>query len=181
MKKTNFLLAAFVSLIACLLFVGCKKNSTMPVETVETPPPPPPVMTWENVDTNSFAEADLDAELARKINENLQVLYFEYNKYDLTEESLQKVRTASDFLKSQPQIRIRLDGHADERGTTEYNMALGENRAKAVYEVLSRFGIDARRIETVSFGREKPANPDCGGVDSCHALNRRVEYTVIGK
>jgi len=123
----------------------------------------------------------LEAELARKIRENLQVLYFELDKYDLTSESLQKLRIAADFLKEQTQIRVRLDGHADERGTTEYNMALGEKRANAVRDVLIRHGVDTRRIETTSFGREKLVNPNCDGNESCHALNRRVEYTVIKK
>jgi len=165
-----------------IVFAGCKKKSTMPVERVETPAPtPPPAQKWESVDTTSFNEVDLEADLMRKINENLLTVYFEYNLYELSEESLQKLRKAADFLKSQPQIRVRLDGHADERGTTEYNMALGENRAKTVRDVLARFGIDSRRMETVSFGREKPANPNCDGNESCHALNRRVEYTVIGK
>jgi len=179
MKKTKLLLTALLAVL-CVIFAGCKKQSTMPVEMIETPPPPP-VQKWDSVDTNSFREIDLGEDLARQIRENLQVIYFEYDSYELNEESLQKLRIASDFLKSQPQIRVRLDGHTDEKGTTEYNMALGENRAKAVYSVLTRFGIDSKRIETVSFGREKPVNPNCGGVESCHSLNRRVEYTVIGK
>jgi len=155
----------------------------MPVERVETPAAvtPPPVQKWENADTTSFKEVVLDEDLMKKIRENLLVVYFEYNLYDLSEESLQKVRKAADFLKSYPQIRIRLDGHADERGTTEYNMALGENRAKTVRDVLARFGVDGKRMETVSFGREKPANSNCNGDESCYSLNRRVEYTVIGK
>jgi len=179
MRKTKLLSAALLAGL-CVIFAGCgKKQTTVPVERVETPPPP--VQKWENVDTTSFKEVDLEAELMRKIRENLLVLYFEYNKYDLKDESLQKLRKAADFLKSQQQIRVRLDGHADERGTTEYNMALGEKRAKAVRDVLVRLGIDAKRIETVSFGRERPVNHNCGGDESCHALNRRVEYTIIQK
>jgi peptidoglycan-associated lipoprotein len=111
----------------------------------------------------------------------LQVLYFELDKYDLTSESLQKLRIAAEFLKEQSQIRVRLDGHADERGTTEYNMALGEKRATAVRDVLVRYGIDSQRLETTSFGRERPVNANCGDNEACHSMNRRVEYTVIKK
>jgi len=180
MRKTKLLSAALLAGL-CVIIAACgKKQSTVPVERIETPPPQP-VQRWENVDTTSFKEVDLEAELMRKIRENLLVLYFEYNKYDLKEESLQKLRKAADFLKSHQQIRVRLDGHADERGTTEYNMALGEKRAKAVRGVLVKLGIDAKRIETVSFGREKPVNYNCGDNESCHALNRRVEYTIIQK
>lgn len=176
MKNVKILVA--ISAIALALFLaGCKKNATMPVET---PPPPPPAQVWEP-DTNTFAPVDLDAELAKKINENLRVLYFELDKSDLTSESLEKLRIAADFLKQYAQIRIRLDGHADERGTTEYNMALGEKRALAARDVLVRYGVDTRRIEMTSFGRERPANPYCDGNEACHSLNRRVEYTVINK
>lgn len=178
--KTKSLLVLSLAVLL-MVFAGCKKNSSMPVETVDTPPPPAPVQTWENTDTTSFSEVDLEAELARQIKENLQVLYFEYDKYDLTGESLKKLQVAADFLKGQSQIRIRLDGHADERGTTEYNMALGDKRANAVHDVLTRYGIDTKRIETTSFGREKPANPNCNGDEACHSLNRRVEYTIIKK
>jgi peptidoglycan-associated lipoprotein len=180
MEKLRILSALF-AIVLFLSFAGCRRNATIPVEEVPPPPPPPPpVQTWEP-DTTTFVAVDLEAELARKIRENLQVLYFELNKYDLTSESLQKLRVASDFLKEQTQIRIRLDGHADERGTSEYNMALGERRAIAVRDVLIRYGIDTRRIETTSFGREKPVNPNCAGDEACHSLNRRVEYTIIRK
>jgi len=180
MKKTRMLL--LISLVVLvMLFAGCKKKSTMPVETAEPVPAPKPVQTWEAPDTNTFSAVDLEAELARKIKENLQVLYFEYDQHNLTNESLQKLQIASNFLKQQPQLRIRLDGHADERGTTDYNMALAEKRARAVFDVLVRYGIERARMETTSFGREKPAHPNCGGNESCHALNRRVEYTVIKK
>jgi peptidoglycan-associated lipoprotein len=179
MKKTKIL--SIISLAILCIFVGCKKNTTMPVEKVESPSVSTPAQTWDDHDTTSFAEVDLESEMAGKIKENLQVLYFEYNQSDLTSESLQKLQTAASFLKEQSQIRIRLDGHADERGTTEYNMALGEKRATTVRDVLTRYGIDIKRIEATSFGREKPANPDCDGNDACHSLNRRVEYTIIKK
>jgi peptidoglycan-associated lipoprotein len=162
--------------VLCLFFAGCKKAAPMPVET----PPPPPPQVWEP-DTTKFSEVDLEAELARRIKENLQTLYFDLDKYDLTSESLQKLRIAAEFLKEQSQIRVRLDGHADERGTTEYNMALGEKRAIAVRNALTRYGIDSQRLETTSFGRERPVNLNCGGNESCHSMNRRVEYTVIKK
>ena len=177
MRSVKMLLVISVPVL-CLLFAGCKKNATMPVET--PPPPPPPPQVWEP-DTTKFSEVDLEAELARRIKENLQVLYFDLDKYDLTSESLQKLRIAADFLKEQSQIRVRLDGHADERGTTEYNMALGEKRATAVRDVLVRYGIDSQRLETTSFGRERPVNAYCGDNEECHSMNRRVEYTVIKK
>jgi len=177
MKRTKILLVISLALLL-VIFAGCKKNSTLPVEEVQTPPAAQPAEAWAP-DTTDFVAADLEAEMARKIKENLKVLYFEFNKYDLTSESLQKLQVAADFLKQNPQLRVRLDGHADEIGTTEYNMALGEKRANAARDVLVRYGISSSRMETTSFGREMPVNPNCGGDEACHALNRRVEYTVI--
>jgi len=175
----NFKTLPIISaIVLCLFFAGCKKTATMPVET--PPPPPPPPQVWEP-DTTTFSQVDLEAELARRIKENLQVIYFDLNKYDLKSESLQKLRIAAEFLKEQSQIRVRLDGHADERGTTEYNMALGEKRAKAVRDVLVRYGVESQRLETTSFGRERPVNSNCDGNEACHSMNRRVEYTVIKK
>ena len=180
-KKETLLF--FIVIALMMIFAGCKKGSTIPVEQAPPPAASVPVHTWEDTDTTSFSEVDLEGDLARQINENLQVLYFEYDSYVLSTESMQKLRVASDFLKEHQQIRIRLDGHADERGTTEYNMALGERRAISVRDVLLRMGIDTRRIETTSFGKERPANPDCDGTNyetsECHSKNRRVEYTVI--
>lgn len=179
MKKTKLLLVISLATLA-VIFAGCKKNSSLPVETVEPEPQPQPVAeVWEAPDTTNFAEVDLEAQMAQMIKDNLQVLYFELDKYDLTSESLQKLQVAADFLKKQPQLRIRLDGHADERGTTEYNMALGEKRANAARDVLSRYGVAVQRMETTSFGREKPVVECIQGDEPCHSQNRRVEYTII--
>jgi peptidoglycan-associated lipoprotein len=181
MKKTKTRLV--ISLVALLmLFAGCKKNATMPVEVVEEPAPQPVVEEVKPKEPDPvWSPVDLEAELARLIKENLQVLYFALDKYDLTSESLQKLQIAANFLKQQPQLRVRLDGHADERGTTEYNMALGEKRARAAFDVLVRHGVARDRMETTSFGRERPVNSHCMGDEACHSLNRRVEYTVIKK
>ena len=107
-------------------------------------------------------------------------LYFEYNKYDLTSESLERLATAARFMQAEPTLRVRIDGHADERGTAEYNMALGEKRAKAVEAYLERYGVEGIRLEVTSFGKEKPAQYCSEGDEECQSLNRRVEYMVLG-
>ena len=71
------------------------------------------------------------------------------------------------------------EGNADERGSSEYNMGLGENRARAVKNYLTGYGIDASRIETTSYGEERTARTGCGSDDACHQENRRVEWTVL--
>lgn len=74
------------------------------------------------------------------------------------------------------------EGNCDERGSSEYNMGLGENRARAVQSYLSNYGISADRVQTTSYGEERPARSGCGkGEDECHAQNRRVEWQVLAK
>ena len=178
MKKSKVLLV--ISLAVLVMFsAGCRRNAALPVQEVVERPAPQPVQTW-TADTTAFTpQVDLEAEMARKIAANLQTIYFELDKYDLSNASLQKLQVAANFLREYQQIRVRLDGHADERGTTEYNIALGERRAQAVFNALVRFGVDRSRMETTSFGRERPVQPCREGDEPCHSLNRRVEYTVI--
>jgi peptidoglycan-associated lipoprotein len=91
------------------------------------------------------------------------------------------LETIASFLKDHPSVRLMAEGNADERGSSEYNMGLGENRAKAVKNYLTSYGISSDRVETTSYGRERPANSNCGEDDACHAKNRRVEWRVLAK
>jgi peptidoglycan-associated lipoprotein len=72
-------------------------------------------------------------------------------------------------------------GHADERGSSEYNMGLGENRAGAVRSYLTSYGITTDRVETTSYGEERPVSFNCNSDDNCHSQNRRVEWQVLSK
>lgn len=103
----------------------------------------------------------------------VRTIYFEYDSSDLTEDSMATVREHGRYLSSNPSRLVRLEGHADERGTREYNLALGELRAKTVREILMLEGAQQDQVELVSFGEERPA---VAGVDEAALqLNRRVE------
>jgi len=104
-----------------------------------------------------------------------RVFYFDFDKSDLRPEVTAQLDRYVALLKNGSQ-NLRLEGHADERGTTEYNLALGERRAKAIADYLTVSGIAASRIETVSYGEERPAAP--GHDDESWALNRRVELVL---
>ena len=78
-------------------------------------------------------------------------------------------------MKEAPELTVRIEGHADERGTNEYNLALGERRAQAVQQYLGSYGVDAGRISVLSYGEEKPAVE--GGDDMSWSKNRRAEFT----
>ena len=102
-----------------------------------------------------------------------RVVYFEYNSSLLTLEGEAIVQAHAQYLTSAPGTQIILEGHADERGTREYNLALGEDRAKSVSNVMEALGVGASRIQIVSYGEERPVA--LGYDEAAFALNRRVE------
>ena len=102
-----------------------------------------------------------------------RVVYFEYDSSLLTLEAEAVVQAHAQYLASNPGIQIILEGHADERGTREYNLALGEDRAKSVANVMEALGVSAGRVQIVSYGEERPVA--LGYDEAAFALNRRVE------
>ena len=108
-----------------------------------------------------------DAALAKKI------FYFEFDKSDLSAEDRDALVHHANDLKANPNKNIRLEGHADERGTREYNLALGERRAQSIERYLQVQGVSAGQMETVSYGEEMPA--DSGTSEASYSTNRRVE------
>ena len=103
-------------------------------------------------------------------------VFFALDRYDLDEGDQQILHRQAEWLSRHPQVRITVEGHCDERGTREYNMALGAKRASAVKEFLIAQGIGANRINVVSYGKERPADPR--SAESAWRLNRRG-VTVI--
>ena len=103
----------------------------------------------------------------------VRTIYFEYDSADLSEDSLAIVREHGRYLSENQGRLVRLEGHTDERGTREYNLALGEERAKSVQEILVLEGASEEQIELVSFGEERPAVE--GSDEETYELNRRVE------
>jgi peptidoglycan-associated lipoprotein len=178
MKKhlVRFLPLAIIIMVAiALALTGCKKK--MPKEEA-TPPPPPKVEEVKKEaapDTTGDAEkklkADMDADRAR-----MQVVYFDYDKSDIRPDQRDKVKTDAEILRKWAKWNVSVEGHCDERGTSEYNMALGERRAKAAEKALASEGIDATRISTISYGKERPADP--GHTESAFSKNRRAEVKV---
>jgi peptidoglycan-associated lipoprotein len=103
-----------------------------------------------------------------------KIVYFDYDSFSIKPEFQATIEAHAQFLKSNSRAKISLEGHTDERGGREYNLALGQKRADAVRQSLSLLGVDASQIETVSFGEEKPAMQ--GADESAFAKNRRAEF-----
>lgn len=110
----------------------------------------------------------------RDFSQNVgDIVYFTTDSTDLTPEAQQTLTKQARWLGQYPQYTISIEGHADERGTREYNIALGARRAQSVRNFLSRSGVDARRVRTISFGKERPVAV-CNDI-SCWSQNRRAQ------
>ena len=105
--------------------------------------------------------------------------YFDYDSAVLSQQTLSGLLFVADYLKSNPAVQILVEGHCDERGTRDYNIALGHKRAEAVRKQLARMGVDRRRITTKSFGKERPAMR--GASPEAWAKNRRTIIRIRGE
>ncbi|RKZ33878.1 peptidoglycan-associated lipoprotein Pal [bacterium] len=166
MKRTVLSLT-LIALMVSIFSGGCAKKVP--------PPPPPPVE--EKKPEPKIEEPVVKPEPKPKLE--LKNVYFEFDKYRLTAEAKAILNDNAKQLMDSPTIRVRLEGHCDERGTNAYNLSLGEKRANAVKNFLIQYGIGANRIETISYGEERPVCTEHN--ENCWWRNRRVEFNVISK
>jgi len=130
--------------------------------SVTAPPPPPPV-----------AHVPSMQEL---FDQGVKDAYFDYDKADIRADTRDNLQATGQFLRTNAQVKVILEGHCDERGSTEYNLALGDRRATAAKQFLVSLGITADRVETVSYGKEKPF---CSAsTEECYAQNRRGHFVM---
>lgn len=108
----------------------------------------------------------------------LNSIHFDYDSAALTPTAMEILQRHALWLKDHPGTRVTLEGHCDDRGTAEYNFALGEHRARAVYDYLTSLGVPGTRLSTVSFGKERPLDPARN--EMAWAKNRRVRFAVSG-
>ena len=102
--------------------------------------------------------------------------HFQYDKYDIDEKYRSILRENADYLKANPNVSIEIQGHCDERGTNNYNVALGERRAHSMKMCLISQGLNERRIHIIIYGEEKPF---CfGGTEECRFMNRRAHFRI---
>lgn len=149
--------------VTALMMGGC----TRPI--VHPPRPGAPGMGAPRV-SGPLMEQDLQT-----VQANLKPVHFNYDQYSLTPEAQAAVQYNAEILKRAPHVAVLLEGHCDERGTDEYNLALGERRARAVADALSALGVP-NRLSTVSYGSELPVAP--GHNEAAWAQNRRVQLRV---
>jgi peptidoglycan-associated lipoprotein len=165
-----------VALILTFLFVGCAKEEPPP-PTAETPPrpaappppppSPPPPAPGPSISQQAFQEFQN------------QDIYFDFDKYDLRTDARTILDRKASFLNQNSSVRVQIEGHCDERGTNEYNLALGERRANAAKQYLTTAGISAGRLSTISYGEERPLDP--GHNEAAWARNRRDHFVITGQ
>src|ERR671934_2818311 len=183
-------LLAVMSLLAA---VACHKNAP-PVARPTPPPPPPPTTPGtrppappepvrepttvppEPVAEDAIASASLD-DLNR--NSPLKPVFYDYDSSDLSAEAQKALDENAATLRKYPSWTVTIEGHCDERGTAEYNLALGERRAVAARAYLVSVGISADRLRTVSYGKEFPFDP--GHDEAAYARNRRAHFVITAK
>ncbi len=112
-------------------------------------------------------------------SQELQTVYFPFDSSVLSPEAVSALKQNANFLRDNPTVNAQVEGHCDERGTVEYNLALGERRAKAAASRLKKLGIAAARVSTISYGKERPQDP--GHDETAWSKNRRASFVIIGQ
>ena len=177
MSNSRLILAA----LAIVFVAACRPD----------PPPPDPAPTGptaeelERMRQDSIRAAEeaarreqqrLEREAAAARRTLMETVYFDYDEATIRSDTEEKLRAKLTILRNTPGVQLRMEGHADERGTSEYNTALGNDRAESVIRFLTGFGLDMGRFSSVSYGEERPVAQ--GSTESAWAQNRRVEFVI---
>lgn len=185
MYNSRLIFAAFALVAAA----ACGGNEPQPAAT----PPGPTAEELEQMRQDSIARAEAEraaaeaAEMEREAREAerraemarqtlTETVYFDYDEASIRADTEALLREKVDILRRNPAVELRMEGHADERGTSEYNVALGNERAQAVIRFVSGFGLEASRFSAVSYGEARPVA--AGSDEAAWARNRRVEFVI---
>lgn len=188
MKRQLTPLAVLALVAAAILPLagGCKKKpptttaeARPPVEAPAPPetrvPPPPPSAPSQPAEPEVLTQ-ELDALNRRGY---LTDAYFDYDLSDLRDDARTALSSNAEWLKRYPSIQVLVEGHCDERGTSAYNLALGDRRANAARDYLESLGVAATRVRTVSYGKERPFCTDTS--EDCWQQNRRAHFVITAK
>jgi peptidoglycan-associated lipoprotein len=121
--------------------------------------------------------AALEAEFLRAAQAALQDVHFNFDQAEILEHEKNLLAALADFMKQYPKAKLSIEGHCDERGTVEYNLALGERRAHAVLDYLKGLGVAEERLGAISFGKEKPLCQE--SQEACWSRNRRAHFELV--
>lgn len=173
MKRLNLLLTLALVFSMSMVNLSCGGgpkevvDETSPIDTTTAIPE----------DTVTEEESDAPPEIIQE--SQFETVYFDFDKSSLRSDSKSGLDSNYDLLTQFPDVMVKIEGHCDERGTVEYNLSLGDKRATSCKDYLVGLGIDASRISTISYGKEKPV--DAGHNEAAWDKNRRCEFKIISK
>jgi len=187
MKKQRIFMTLFLIAIICALVLpaGCAKKAvmkeepTMGKEAVEKQAPvqaAPAQAAPAKAEEQKVDEAAMAAALADKEASQFADIHFAYDRSDLRPDARKILDMHAKWLKAHPEFKARIEGNCDERGTVEYNMALGQRRAASAMKYLVDLGVAKNRLSTISYGKERPLDP--GHNEEAWAKNRRDHFSV---
>ena len=176
-RKSAWYLMAVLS-IGLLALWGCPKKADV-TATPETQREEAPTAKQAPPEQKAMSEDEEASERAAAATADLQPVYFDFDRSFIRDEAKAVMKTNAEWLKAHPQSNIKIEGNCDERGTREYNQALGQRRAANAKKYLTDMGISGRRILLVSYGKEKPACTE--STESCLQKNRRDDFAVASE
>jgi peptidoglycan-associated lipoprotein len=187
MKRQKIFMTLFLVAIICALVIpaGCAKKAIMKDEPVvekeaavekQAPAQAAPAKATEEQKVDEAAMAAAAAAQADKEASQFADINFAFDRFDLRPDAREVLATHAKWLTAHPEFSVRIEGNCDERGTVEYNMALGQRRAASAMKYLIDLGVGKNRIKTVSYGKERPLDP--GHDEEAWAKNRRDHFSV---
>jgi len=170
--------------VAALIATGCAKKQTVKSEGTQGAPgaesaqpvTETPVKEAPSPSGQLASTAEAGVAVTEEKPSQFNDVRFDFDKSELTEDGRRTSQVVADYMKRNPKAKLLVEGHCDERGTAEYNMALGERRATAVITYLVSLGVPKGSLSTVSFGKEKPLDPGHG--EGAWAKNRRAHFVL---
>src|ERR671924_610701 len=170
-----------VLLSAALALAGCSSTTTTKPNEPNAASVKPPAERGKTMASSSPSTSSLEAlqrgeSTATPALSPLKEIYFDFDRYDLSRDARESLKANAGWLKDNLSAVVQIEGHCDERGTTEYNLALGAKRAQAAMDYLTTLGIAANRLSTISYGEEIPVCKE--KTEECWARNRRARFVV---
>jgi peptidoglycan-associated lipoprotein len=185
-KITCYMAAAFWIVAGCAPTMTTKTDSSSSQPRSTAPVAKTPTAARGEGDRGSTRESPADRTSLSQLQEGkstadssgpLKDIYFEFDSHSLNSEAREVLRGNANWLKNNPAARAEIEGHSDERGTNEYNLALGARRAQTAKDFLATLGVGADRLSTISYGEEIPACKEA--TESCWQRNRRARFVVL--
>ena len=177
MKSRGLFFVPVILLLSMFVLWGCPKKAEV-TTTQETPKEAAPAEAPKAEAPAPAPEPVKEApvEKAAAVAAGLQPVYFDFDKSFIRDDAKSVMKANAEWLKANPNVKIKIEGNCDERGTKEYNQALGQRRASSAKKYLTDMGIAGSRISLISYGKEKPVCSE--GTENCWQKNRRDDFMV---